>query len=260
MSRRNLRLSDLPSVLVLTPAKNATPYLQTYASLLEQLDWPRERLSLGMLEGDSTDGSFEALQHLLPRLEQRAARVTLHKKDYGLHMPPGQPRWAPGLQLARRQILARARNQLLFRALRDEDYVLWVDVDLAGYPSDVLHQLIATGFDVVTPNCVIEPGGKSFDLNAWADQGKVTLDHRRGQGPVRLQSVGGTMLLVRADLHRDGLIFPPFRYGNENANVRAQHPVWGRGEIETEGLAIMALDMGVQPWGLPDLEIVHWSG
>jgi len=68
------------------------------------------------------------------------------------------------------------------------------------------------------------------------------------------------MLLVRADLHRDGLIFPPFRYGNKSGNARQRHPVWGRGEIETEGLGIMALDMGTQPWGLPDLEIVHWAG
>lgn len=247
----------LPNVLVLTPVKNARAYLEIYMVLLEKLDWPRDRLAIGVLEGDSTDGSYEALLSMLPRLERRAGRVTLHKKDYRFHMPPALPRWTPQWQLARRQILARVRNQLLFRALRDEDYVLWVDIDLADYPADVLHQLIDTGYDIVTPNCVVAPGGNSFDLNAWADQGQVTLDHRRGQGAVRLQSVGGTMLLVRADLHRDGLIFPPFRYGNESSNARSQHPLWGRGEIETEGLAIMALDMGVQPWGLPDLEIVH---
>lgn len=253
-------MEELPSVLVLTPVKNAVPYLETYARLLEKLDWPRERLAVGLLEGDSTDGSHEALQRLVLRLEARAGRVLLCKKDYGFQMPAGLPRWAPGWQLGRRQIMARARNQLLFRALRDEDYVLWVDVDLADYPADVLHRLIGTGFDIVTPNCVLEPGGPSFDRNAWAEHGAVTLDERRGQGPVRLQSVGGTMLLVKADLHRDGLIFPPFRYGKESANARPRHPLWGRGEIETEGLGIMALDMGVQPWGLPDLEIIHWSG
>ena len=125
------------------------------------------------------------------------------------------------------------------------------------YPADVLHQLIDTGHDVVTPHCVVSPGGASFDHNAWTEQGQVRLDMRRGHGAVRLQSVGGTMLLVRADLHRDGLIFPPFRYGNESPHARSRHPLWVRGEIETEGLATMALDMGVQPWGLPDLEIVH---
>jgi hypothetical protein len=32
------------------------------------------------------------------------------------------------------------------------------------------------------------------------------------------------------------------------------------GEIETEGLAIMAKDMGIECWGLPDLEIRHYPG
>jgi peptide chain release factor subunit 1 len=250
-------MADLPSVLVLTPMKDAAAYLATYAQLLEALDWPRERLSIGALEGDSRDDTWAALNALAPRLEARAQRVGFHKKDYGFHLPAGHPRWAPGVQRARRQILARARNQLLFRALRNEDFVLWVDVDLAAYPADVLRQLIGTGFDLVTPDCVTTPGGPSYDLNAWSDRGTTRLDMCRGQGPVRLQSVGGTMLLVRADLHRDGLIFPPFPYGNESANARAIHPLWGRGEIETEGLGIMALDMGAQPWGLPDLQIVH---
>ena len=65
------------------------------------------------------------------------------------------------------------------------------------------------------------------------------------------------MLLVRADLHRDGLIFPPFRYGLESPWIRPLHPAWGRGEVETEGLGILAKDMGVQCWGLPNLEVVH---
>lgn len=252
-------MTDLPSVVVLTPIKNAAAYLDNYARLLESLDWPRDRLSLGVLEGDSTDDSWQALQAIRPRLEARARRVALHKKDYGFHLPAGHPRWSPGIQLARRQVLARARNQLLFRTLDDEDFVLWIDVDLSSYPRDVLHRLIATGFDLVTPNCVLEPGGHSFDLNAWTDGGKTNLSMRRGSGPVRLQSVGGTMLLVRADLHRDGLIFPPFPYGNESSQARSKHPVWGRGEVETEGLGTMALDMKIQPWGLPDLEIIHAS-
>ena len=57
-----------------------------------------------------------------------------------------------------------------------------------------------------------------------------------------LDSVGGTMLLVRADLHRDGLLFPPFPY---------------KLHIETEGLAMMAKEMGHRCWGQFDLRIVH---
>lgn len=75
--------------------------------------------------------------------------------------------------------------------------------------------------------------------------------------PVRLDSVGGTMLLVKAGLHRDGLIFPPLKSGVPNPKLRPLHPIWGQGEIETKGLGIMALDRGAQCWGLPDLEILH---
>jgi peptide chain release factor subunit 1 len=67
------------------------------------------------------------------------------------------------------------------------------------------------------------------------------------------------MLLVRADLHRDGLNFPAFRYGLANPLRRRPHPIWGEGEIETEGFALMARDMGSQCWGLPDFEILHAS-
>lgn len=246
-----------PTVLILTPMKNAMPVLDSYCRLIETLDWPAAQLAIGILEGDSSDGTWEALQPLKARLGARAKRVELFKKDYGFQIPPGLPRWTPAFQVARRQILARARNQLLFRALADEDYVLWIDADIVSAPAGAIATLIGTGFDIVTPNCVTTPGGPSFDHNAWTDMGERHLSDCRGAGRVRLQSVGGTMLLVRADLHRDGLIFPPYRYGNESPHARPVHPVWGRGEIETEGLATMALDMGVQPWGLPDFEIVH---
>lgn len=251
--------TEVPRVLVLTPMKNTRAYLETYAALLEQMDWPRERLSLGILEGDSTDGTWEALQSLRARLEARCAAVSLHQRHFGFQIPPGVPRWAPGFQLARRNVLARARNQLLFRSLADEDYVLWIDADLASYPPSVLRQLVATCFDLVMPNCVQQPGGPTFDRNAWGERGHVSLDTARGQGPTRLSAVGGTMLLVKAELHRDGLVFPPFRYGVASPHIREGHPVWGQGEVETEGLGIMALDMGAQPWGMPDLEIVHVS-
>ncbi len=47
-------------------------------------------------------------------------------------------------QLPRRKALAQARNYLLSRALDDEDYVLWIDVDVVSYPPNVLQTLLAT--------------------------------------------------------------------------------------------------------------------
>jgi hypothetical protein len=245
-------------LLVLTPVKDAVPHMARYVELLEAVHYPRARLSLGLLESDSEDGTFERLLALEPRLAARCRRVHISKRDFGFRMPAGAPRWAPAYQLVRRSILARSRNHLLFRALQDEDWVLWIDVDVIRYPADVIDRMLATKLEIVQPHCVLEEGGATFDRNAWSDKGaKHMQDLRDTEGPVRLDAVGGTMLLVRADLHRDGLIFPPFRYGLESPWIRPSHPVWGRGEVETEGFGILAKDMGVQCWGLPNLEIVH---
>ena len=246
-----------PNILILTPVKDAKAHLPCYLALLDKLDWPRDQISIGMLESDSTDGTWESLEATKPCLDKRFCNVTLVRRDYGFRMPRGAPRWTPAFQLARRTILARARNQLLFRALRDEDWVLWLDVDVTDYPTDIIQQLLATDVDIVHPHCVKQYGGKTFDLNAWADHGRQRMQDLRGQGLVRLDAVGGTMLLVKADLHRDGLVFPTFKYGAANTRIRPKHPLWEKGEVETEGFGIMAMDMGYQCWGLPDLEIVH---
>ncbi len=253
-----------PTILILTPVKNARANLDRYFELLATLSFPHERLSLGLLESDSTDGTFEEIERRRTRLAAAFRRVGLWKKDFGLRLPPGLPRWAPGFQIPRRTVLAKSRNHLLMHALDDEDWVLWLDVDVVDYPPDILERLLAHDRQILHPHCVREYGGPSFDRNAWRQRdrtaGEVHMDRMRG-GPelVRLDSVGGTMLLIRADLHRDGLIFPPYFYGRASDAVRPRNPMLsqGVGELETEGLAIMARDMGVQCWGLPNLEIRH---
>lgn len=255
--------SERPLVLVLTPLKDAAAFLPGYLDSLRSLDYPREAISLGLLEGDSSDTTPELLQQVLPGLEAEYRRVTLVRRDFGLQL--AGPRWEPGIQRRRRSVLAKVRNHLLSRALVDEEWVLWLDVDVTDYPADLVQRLLGPRKDIVVPHCATAPGGPTYDLNTFALQpragtlnwsqwlrdgilqppkgfGRRYLDELRGQGLVRVDSVGGTALLVRADLHRDGLIFPSFPY---------QHL------IETEGLAAMARDMGTACWALPDLEVVH---
>jgi len=246
-------------VLVLTPVKDARGHLPRYMELLDRLDHDPGCLSLGFLESDSSDGTHDWLAGRLPALRDRYRRVTLLRRDYGFR--PEGPRWLPAVQRIRREILARSRNRLLHGALADEEWVLWLDADLIDYPADLLARLLAAGRDIVTPHCVL-PNGATFDLNSFALEpdgerpeyridglfqpprgvGRRYLDSFPGGDAVPLDGVGGTALLVRADLHREGLCFPPYSH---------------RGYIETEGLAAMAKDMGVTCWGLPALRIVH---
>lgn len=247
-----------PSVLILTPVKDAAGHLETYASCLERLSWPKDRLSIGLLESDSSDGTWEMLHDMAPRFEVRASRLSLAKHDFGLKRPPWLPRYHPVFQLPRRSVLAKARNRLIFAALRDEDWVLWIDVDVIDYPRDVLDRLLATGRDVVQPHCVLDPGGPTFDRNAWRSKGTVYMEDLRGQELVKLDTVGGTMLLVRADLHREGALFPSYPYGLGHPGARLTgNPAGEGGELETEGFGLVVSDMGYQCWGMPDLEIIH---
>lgn len=243
-------------VLILTPVKDAAHHLDRYFRGICSLTYRRDLLSLAILESDSTDGTYDAIERRLPELNEAFLRVKLHKKDFGFRLPADCPRYANHVQVRRRTVLAKSRNHLLFRALEDADWVLWLDADVIEYPADSIERLLATGKDIVHPNCVYEYGGQSFDLNAWRKRGKLHLHDLRGEGDlVPLDSVGGTMLLVRADVHRDGLIFPAFPYGLRNPKIRKNN--YWMGELETEGFGIMASDLGVQCWGMPNFEIKH---
>jgi hypothetical protein len=244
------------TVVILTPMKNATRQMATYFERLRMLTFPRKQLSLGIMESDSEDGTWQRLLKEKPRLEQEFAAVHLLKRDFGFRLPRGISRWAPQVQVARRSVLAKSRNHLLFHGLRDEDWVLWLDSDVCEYPADIIERLLAAGKEIVHPNCVYDYGGQSFDLNAWRDRGRLHLHDLRGEGDlVRLDSVGGTMLLVRADRHRDGLVFPAFPYGLPHPDIRTDN--YWLGELETEGFGMMAADLGVECWGMPNLEIRH---
>jgi hypothetical protein len=255
-----LRKPMTANVLILTPVKTAAKHLPGYFALIERLTYPKSRLSLGFLEGDSLDDTYEVLTARLPELRRSFRRVDLWRKNFNYNPPPGVHRWQGHLQIPRRTVLAKARNHLLFHALQDEDWVLWIDVDVIDYPPDIIERLLSYERNILHPHCVLQYGGETYDRNGWRDNGRRFLaDYRGGPDLVRLDSVGGTMLMIRADIHRDGLIFPPYPYGPNHPRARYPHPFLGRkrGELETEGLGLMAMDMGHNCWGLPNLEIQH---
>jgi len=250
-----------PRVVVMTPMRDTKPYLDRYFELLDRLDYPSERLSLAILEGDSTDGTYEALSAKRFEHRDRYRTFDLLRFDTGFRLDV--PRWDPRVQFARRSRLAEIRNRLLSECLGDNDWVLWLDADLVGSPASLLKDLLASGRDIAAPLCV-RTDGKPFDLNTFIldpdkaesedpahlidglfqpprGVGRAYLDTVE-DGWVEVDGVGGAALLVRADVHRRGLIFPSWSY---------------RGYIETEGLAMMAKDVGVKCWGNRSIVVVH---
>lgn len=254
-------LQPAPGVLILTPIKDAVRDAQGYFERLQSLTYPADRISVGLLEGDSRDNTFDVFSALCRQHSSHFRKISIWQKNFGFHLPHGVPRWESKVQFARRSVLAKSRNHLLFRALDDEDWVLWLDVDVIEFPKDIIERLLSYGKDILQPHCVKRYGGNSYDLNAWRDHGKIAMHHMRGEGELaKLDSVGGTMLLVRADCHRDGLVFPSFLYGARNPLVRTREDIFmpeREGELETEGFGIMASDMNLECWGLPNLEIIH---
>ena len=62
-------------------------------------------------------------------------------------------------------------------------------------------------------------------------------ESRDQRAEMQLDGVGGAALLVKAEVHRDGAMFPPFAFYHL---------------METEGFARMARRLGWNCWGLPN--------
>ena len=249
-------------ILILIPAYNVEGFVPRLVQNLMRLSYPHHLVDIAFLEGDSEDKSYETIERQLPQLcDFRAA--DLHKKEWGQETSSTQ-RWRAKKQRARRTRIAKVRNHLLQTALREEhQWVLWIDGDVMHWQPDVISALLSYERDIIVPLCVDE-AGKDFDLNSFVyDYDKVLnwqsyiydgllqppvgfgrsyLSAYQDYDVVTLDGVGATMLLVRADVHRRGVVFP-------------EEPL--HHHIETEGFAFLARQRGISAWGAPQISIIH---
>lgn len=254
------------NVSILIPLRDAEPFLDRCFALLLGLDYPRDKLKIVFCEGDSTDGTVEKVTELAAKHGHKFRDVKVIHLNTGTALDRAQ-RWLPKIQFTRRSALAKVRNHLIDDGIADDDHwALWIDVDVCDYDPGILKTLLAERTKVVTPDCVRDWGGKSYDLNAFnGDAGVHDLRYykyvRRGLftppanyherkhlhvlrclDRVPLSSVGGTMLLVHAAVHLAGVRFPEIPYDHL---------------LETEGFGRACYDLGVTPIGLPNVQIKH---
>lgn len=180
-------------------------------------------------------------------------------------------------QRARRSAMSKARNSLLFTTIGPStSWVLWLDSDIVESPTTLIQDLASHDKPILVPNCFQryrdEKGQldtRPYDYNSWQDSQQAaelaakmgpdeillegykdmatyrTLmamradksENRDQREIIPLDGVGGTALLVKADVHRDGAMFPPFAFYHL---------------METEGFAKMARRLGWGCWGLPN--------
>ncbi|KAG9628225.1 putative alpha-1,6 mannosyltransferase subunit, partial [Aureobasidium melanogenum] len=186
-------------------------------------------------------------------------------------------------QKERRAAMSRARNALLFTTLGPTtSWVLWLDSDIVETPHTLIQDLAAFDKPIIVPNCFQryydkEKGAmdvRPYDFNSWIDSNTAQnlaskmgpdeillegyaematyrslmayMSHPGGNPKdiVNLDGVGGTALLVKGDVHRDGAMFPPFPFYHL---------------IETEGFAKMAKRLGWSSWGVPNYFVYHYN-
>jgi len=258
-------------VLIATPLKDAAESLPWYFEALDAVTYPKELISIGFLESDSTDltdkvvRTFIASDHPYRRVYYKSipskASVLGEKHDLDL-------------QLQRRKVLAQARNDLLALVdMNDFDYVLWIDVDSFGFPPSIIEDLISVNRSVVAPN-ILGANGGTYDLNSWFEtqpmkvwadphapvmfEGYSEFDSYGGRlylscfrdklrddekfAIVPLHGVGTALLMVDAAVHRAGIIFPIEPY---------------KRRVESEGFGLIANDRGFSVVGLPNYLVVH---
>lgn len=256
-----------PPVAVLVPARDAADSLAANLATIRGLDYPRERLTVIYGAGTSSDGTDDVIAGLVREHAGHFAGMRVVPAASGTRRLERRRRWRPELQRRRRAGIARARNSLLRAALAEPvEWFLWLDADVVGLPPDLIQRLLEAEAKIVVPDCVVEPGGPSYDLNAFLEVGTPTVAtyyrhcrHGLFQPPPRywgrrhlddlrylhrtpLHGVGGTALLVHGDVHRAGLVFPEIPY---------------RDLLETEAFGMLAHDCGVGPVGLPQVTVIH---
>ncbi|KAL8722995.1 MAG: hypothetical protein Q9225_000611 [Loekoesia sp. 1 TL-2023] len=251
-------------VLVLTPLRDAATHLDTHFRLLSELTYFHRNIDLAFLVGDSEDDTLAVLQDEIKRLQApsnpfRFHSVMIIEKDFGDNLSQDvEERHSFKSQGARRKGIGRARNYLLYAALKPEHrWVYWRDVDIVENPETVIEDLMRHDRDVIVPNIWfhrIGTDGKEIEgrcykeyrthrsyLNWMAhDNRKKRLKHLHDEVP--LDGIGGVNILVKADVHRAGINFPCYAFENQ---------------ADTEGFAAMAKRAGYGVWGLPNYVVWH---
>jgi len=151
-------------VLILTPLRDAATYLEKYFDLLSELTYPHHLIDLAFLVGDSADDTLATLSKELERVQKKTENLNtpfrsalIVQKDFGIVTSQNvEERHSFKAQGPRRVNMARARNYLLYAALKPEhSWVYWRDSDIVDSPSKIIEDFVAHDKDIVVPSTLM---------------------------------------------------------------------------------------------------------
>lgn len=210
-------------------------------------------------------------------------KITLLRQDLdSLQLQTEKNRHAFSVQKERRLMMALARNSLVFTTLSPAtSWILWLDADIVETPATLIQDLIYHNKPVLLANVYqryVDDAGKPairpYDFNNWVEseeglkiaaglkEDEIVVEGYADMATYRplmahfydstadvntemaLDGVGGGAVLVKADVHRDGAMFPSFPFYHL---------------IETEGFAKMAKRLGYEVFGLPNYLVYHYN-
>lgn len=254
-------------VLILSPLRNAAKFLPTFAEQLSHLDYPHSLIRIGFAEEGSSDDSFRIATEIASALKTNHgfSNATVYKLQISGNNFTLADRRDIQIELQRRGHMARARNILASLALTDEKWILWIDVDVKIFRPDLIKQFLYSDKDVMVASALAEYTSKylsheatayrDYDLNSFNESiinGKAVRlqahDFKAMGREVPIQFVGACALMLRADCVRRGLHFPEKIIRSPKSEVQA---------IESEGLGLLARQMGFGVFVLPFLEVYH---
>jgi cellulose synthase/poly-beta-1,6-N-acetylglucosamine synthase-like glycosyltransferase len=155
-------ISNQERVLILTPLRNAAPYLTKYFDLLSELTYPHDLIDLAFLVGDSQDDTLAVLASELDRIQKREDKIRFRsamivQKNFGAAVDTEvHEKHAFAAQGPRRKVMGKARNYLLSAALKTEhSWVYWRDVDIVDSPKKILEDFMAHDKDILVPSMIV---------------------------------------------------------------------------------------------------------
>ncbi|CAH6719331.1 mannan polymerase complexes subunit Mnn9p [[Candida] jaroonii] len=211
-------------------------------------------------------------------------KITILRQDTNsLESQAEKDRHALAVQKERRSLMALARNSLVFTTISPStSWILWLDADVIETPPDIIQDLAAHDKPILSANVyqrffneeTKKPDIRPYDFNNWVESEEgLKLAKTLGEDEIivegyaematyrtlmahlynakadqntemALDGVGGGAVLVKADVHRDGAMFPSFPFYHL---------------IETEGFAKMAKRLGYEVFGLPNYLVYHYN-